>query len=95
MCQLEKPKERRRKLAWAHAYAYDVEGKLHGVVVETSDSSDDDDDDVYATPPLKVSESESDTKDDTGEKKQLDNSPSLEWGCLAEQINFARFRPKT
>ena len=34
-------------------------------------------------------------KDDTGEKKQLDNSPSLEWGCWAEQINFARFRPKT
>ena len=50
MCQLERPKEkRRRKLALAHAYAYDVEGKLHGVVVETSDSSEDEAN-SYATP---------------------------------------------
>ena len=80
MCQLEKPKEKRRKLAWAHAYAYDVEGKLHDVVVETSDSSDDDD--VYATPPLKVSESESDTKDDTGEKEK----EGSEFGNILEEV---------
>ena len=79
MCQLEKPKEKRRKLAWAHAYAYDVEGKLHGVVVETSDSSDDDN---YATPPLKVSESESDTKDDTGEKEK----EGSELGNILEEV---------
>ena len=48
-----KPKEKRRKLTWVH-------GKLHSVVVETSDSSDDEDDDVYATPPLEVSESSED-----------------------------------
>ena len=71
--ETKQPKEKRRKLTWVH-------GKLHSVVVETSDSSDDDDN--YATPPLKVSESESDTKDDTGEKEK----EGSEFGNILEEV---------
>ena len=91
MCQIEKPKEKRRKLAWAHAHAYDVRGKLHDVVVEVSDSSeDDDDDDNFTTPPLEASEA----KDDKDEKDTEESEDGNIWENIENLLLPSNLNPE-